>query len=44
MRKTVTKSIGKCIICFDQVDSFGTQVLQAMCITEGCVLGNPLDL
>ena len=29
---------------FYQVDSFGTQVVQAMCTTEGCVLGNPLDL
>ena len=30
---------GKCIIFIDNVDSFGTQEVQAMCITEGCVLG-----
>ena len=28
---------------FDQVDSFGTQAVLAMCTTEGYTLGNPLD-
>ena len=28
---------------FDQVDSFGTQAVLAMCTTEEYTLGNPLD-